>query len=1034
MKNKILIIFFLLLHLYLTAQKNNNLSRFSIKELDSLSIIQNKPEIQLNYVLEMVKKGKRQMNNYDTAFAKILFKTGEIYQQLRDWKNAKYYLEKAIAIWSVKMPLNIYYANSLIGLANVNYEMGDFSMVEHFYKKAIEIFKIVAGEEHPDYAMCLNYLGTFYFDRGDYQAAEEYFIPALKIRKIVFGEEHQFTARSLSNLGKLYSIKGDFKSAEQYIKQALEIRKKVLGENHPTYAISLNDLGGLYLDKGDYKFAEQYIKQALEIRKKVLGENHPSYASSLNNLGVLYRNIDNYTTSEYYYKQALEIRKKVLGKDHPDYAMSLLNLGIVYADLNNFEAAELNFKEALRIIKKNMGEDHPNYSNCLSNLGVLLSKKKDYTSAEYYFKKSLLINKKTVGEEHPEYAMNLINIGNLFYDKGEYKSAEPYYLKALEINKLVLGEDHPIYDMSLINLGLLYVELVDFKASEVYFNRSLTTKKNNLSSMFSWLSEKGKVAYWQQENSYYEDLNSIAAKASFYPKIAELSYNCNLIAKGLLLETSKELEDAIINQKDSTTLKVYEELKSLKKLIINLVSTGSDKADIIQKYENEADSLDKILVSRVGEYAESKLKFKITWKDVQNTLNDNEVAIEFARYINEKDSQNYYMALVLRKDYEYPKLVKLGSEKEIEAISAASGFSELYKLIWEPIDSLMDSIKTVYYSPVAYLNNISFVALCGIGSEEVVSSTDNRRGNITKNKTKTKDCTYLSDRFTLHRLSTTRYLAEGLKETKVENSIIVMGGVNYDNIPIIKDSIIEPNSEDLAMTENISRSSVRLSKLEYLPGTKQEIENLQQILGNKKWLVKTYSDNNASENNFKSELNYRNCSVLHIATHGFAFTDLFVKNKSQFEDDYRPYRDSDNPMARCGLLLAGANNSWLGNADTMLSKTGEDGILSALEVSQLNLRKTKLVVLSACETGLGKIDGSEGTFGLKRAFKMAGVEQIIVSLWSVPDRETTELMTLFYNDLSVTLSPVRSFEKAQKEMREKYPSEPEKWAGFVLVR
>ncbi len=139
-------------------------------------------------------------------------------------------------------------------------------------------------------------------------------------------------------------------------------------------------------------------------------------------------------------------------------------------------------------------------------------------------------------------------------------------------------------------------------------------------------------------------------------------------------------------------------------------------------------------------------------------------------------------------------------------------------------------------------------------------------------------------------------------------------------------------------------------------------------------------------------------------------------------------------MARCGLLLAGANNSWLGNADTMYAKTGEDGILSALEVSQLNLRNTKLVVLSACETGLGKIEGSEGTFGLKRGFKLAGVEQIIVSLWSVPDKETMELMTLFYNDLSVTLNPVSSFEKAQKEMRKKYPNEPEKWAGFVLVR
>ena len=139
-------------------------------------------------------------------------------------------------------------------------------------------------------------------------------------------------------------------------------------------------------------------------------------------------------------------------------------------------------------------------------------------------------------------------------------------------------------------------------------------------------------------------------------------------------------------------------------------------------------------------------------------------------------------------------------------------------------------------------------------------------------------------------------------------------------------------------------------------------------------------------------------------------------------------------MVRSGLILAGGNWAWTGS-DT-LSKLGaeQNGILTALEVSQLNLKKTKLVVLSACETGLGKIEGSEGTFGLKRGFKLAGVEQMIVSLWSVPDKETMELMTLFYTDLAKTLNPVISFEKAQKEMRNRYPTEPEKWAGFVLVR
>ena len=133
-----------------------------------------------------------------------------------------------------------------------------------------------------------------------------------------------------------------------------------------------------------------------------------------------------------------------------------------------------------------------------------------------------------------------------------------------------------------------------------------------------------------------------------------------------------------------------------------------------------------------------------------------------------------------------------------------------------------------------------------------------------------------------------------------------------------------------------------------------------------------------------------------------------------------------------GVVLTGANLPP--ETDELGIPTGRDGILTAEEVVNLDLRNTELVVLSACETGLGKIEGSEGTFGLKRGFKLAGVEQMIVSLWSVPDKETMELMTLFYEDLTQSLNPVISFEKAQKQMRESYPTRPDLWAGFVLVR
>ena len=146
------------------------------------------------------------------------------------------------------------------------------------------------------------------------------------------------------------------------------------------------------------------------------------------------------------------------------------------------------------------------------------------------------------------------------------------------------------------------------------------------------------------------------------------------------------------------------------------------------------------------------------------------------------------------------------------------------------------------------------------------------------------------------------------------------------------------------------------------------------------------------------------------------------------------YKASDNPMIRSGLLFVGANMTWQGKGDSLLNKTNEDGVLTAYELSQLDLSNTKLAVLSACETGKGAIQGSEGIFGLKRALKLAGVDNMIVSLWKVPDDATMEMMTLFYTELANTKKPVSSFETAQKAMRLRYPNEPKKWAGFVFVR
>jgi CHAT domain-containing protein len=336
------------------------------------------------------------------------------------------------------------------------------------------------------------------------------------------------------------------------------------------------------------------------------------------------------------------------------------------------------------------------------------------------------------------------------------------------------------------------------------------------------------------------------------------------------------------------------------------------------------------------------------------------------------------------------------------------------------------------------LYNIPFHAIYapkGKG-DEVLAAKTNKRGVIIQNEKATteQNAEYLMDRYTLHQLTSTRYLAMGLKQKekeKIGNNMAMVGGVNYDYLPGTQ-SAAKKNKKN----KNVSRSSESASgKLAYLEGTTTEVEQISSSVTPNNWQATLLENNDATEEKIIQMENKEAKSILHIATHGYAFPEYNFNDTTISKNSLRySYRYSSNPMVRSGLILAGGNWAWTGS-DT-LTKLGaeQNGILTALEVSQLNLKKTKLVVLSACETGLGKIEGSEGTFGLKRGFKLAGVEQMIVSLWSVPDKETMELMTLFYSDLTKSLNPVTSFEKAQKEMRNKYPSDPEKWAGFVLVR
>ncbi|MBI4646684.1 MAG: CHAT domain-containing protein [Bacteroidia bacterium] len=417
-------------------------------------------------------------------------------------------------------------------------------------------------------------------------------------------------------------------------------------------------------------------------------------------------------------------------------------------------------------------------------------------------------------------------------------------------------------------------------------------------------------------------------------------------------------------------------------------------------------------------------------------------------------------------------MIKLFEEKQIlEILNAATGnnFDQvnsiygtnaktndaLYKLIWQPLEKYLEGVKTVYYSPDGLLHKVSFAALA-------------KEKNF-----------YLCDAYNLQQVSSTGIVAMPTRK------VISAGGttVNISEHPETSDLASQFTASIFGGIE-YSTDTTTHKLWPYLPGTLTEAEGIKSKLESRKVPVALYSGKNATEETFKrlfgSQLSVlhqtlsgashadRSCtdslrlshdnrtpSILHIATHGFFYPDPqghLAKGSAISTDGDSEYGDlagqnenmlvfrggttgfglwqfvkNKNPLMRSGLVLAGANNVW----NQRFVGQGEVGVLTAQEVTQLDMRKTQLVVLSACETGLGDIRGSEGVYGLQRAFKMAGVKYIIMSLWQVPDKETEEFMVTFYTKLLKQKDIRKAFSETQSEMRKKY--DPYYWGAFVLI-
>lgn len=696
-------------------------------------------------------------------------------------------------------------------------------------------------------------------------------------------------------------------------------------------------------------------------------------------------------------------------------------MGKYYVAIDSLDKA-INVGKYLKdLYKNNYSDATVDYANVISNLASYYAKNNDFEDAMELEKEVLDIRKNVLSETHPDYAKSMLRLALYHSKMKDLTTAIDYAEKAMAIQKASLDINHPDILESMSTLANLYFLIGNYETGEKYAKTATDICNNNLKKTFQFLTKQERNMYWSKNRKWYSNILPNFVNLSSSKTIRSLGYDSSILFKGILINSEIEFDRFLEEYGSADLLELYNAIRAmhiqLNKLYEKPIAERILDTDSIERRANE---LERQLMQESSEFGDYTRNLTITWQDVQNKLNDKDAAIEFVSFPLNSDSI-MYMAYVLRKGMDTPALVKLFEEKDVTSLSNKELYSKskLSKLIWEKLQSEMDGVENIYFAPDGVLHQIAI---------EYLPDYNNPGKQI-------------SDKFNLYRLSSTRQLVIS-KTISHSGNPVIYGGIQYDTST--ETMMSEGRKYEMASTRglksryNIADSLSTRSRKGYLKHSLSEAMTINKMFeANNQTPILIIGDE-ATEESFKNLSGKKN-DIIHIATHGFywdkdeAEYEASVNKRllfmSQSTDNARGYAE-DKALTRTGLLMAGANNALIGKE---IPEGIDDGILTAQEIANLNLRDLDLVVLSACQTGMGDISG-DGVFGLQRGFKKAGTQSLLMSLWDVDDEATQMLMTEFYKNYLLGMSKLKALITAQKTLRKTTQfKDPNYWAAFILL-
>ncbi|HEY2012108.1 MAG TPA: CHAT domain-containing tetratricopeptide repeat protein, partial [Bryobacteraceae bacterium] len=830
---------------------------------------------------------------------------------------------------------------------------------------------------------------------------------ALSLAEQTLGAGHLYVGLIASVVATSYNADSNYPAARSMYERSLKILEARLGAQHPQTAGVMRRLGGVLQYLNDYTQADQLLSRALEVEEKTLGPEHPRIALTLKSLGILHSELGDYAKALPEFTRALAIEEKSVGTDGLRFGEALNNLGVAYLRSGNYPGAEPYLKRALILEEKLLGREDPYLAPVINNLGLIARETRDYHSAEVYYQRALALKEKSPGPDSPEFAVALLNIGDLHRATGDYPSGLALQLRALGILEKSAGPR----DLRTIRLfgyiARTYAALGDFDAATQFEERAESALDEVFASNLAIGSERQKLAFL--EAVFKQMHQTISLNLQFAPaNAAATALAAGVVArrKGRVLDVMSDRLAAISQRSGSADRVLLNRLRENSEQLARVAFNGRDPKAILE-LEASKDKLEADISRNNPEFRAQVQPARPA--ALQQAIPDGAALLEFAVYrafdpkaetTVEVLGESRYAVYVLRRDG-LPTGIDLGAAA---AIDAAVG--RLREALRDPhredVKELARTLDEKVMQPVrAELGNTT----------QLLISPDGELSLIPMETLVDEHGSPLIKRYSISYLTTGRDLLRLEVERTGKGPTLILANPLFG----------EPGTEQVTAArprKTLGRSittGADLSKVYFGPltGTAQEARAIQSLFPDARVLT--------GDRATKAALQQAQApGILHIATHGFFLEDAAdtaqpraIRGGSRIED----------PLLRSGLALAGAN----------LRRNAEDnGILTALEASHLNLWGTRLVTLSACETGVGEVRNSEGVYGLRRAFVLAGAETLVMSLWPVSDRITRELMTDFYTGLKSGLGRGEALREAQLTMlKRKDRQHPFYWASFI---